>query len=103
MSSDDGSALLPSAVTVTPFTVTRPSSMRCSEERREATPACDRIFWRRSILPTTLYHEGTKNTKITKTTHSGRSRIQEDHALRMFTSVRGLRALRCLRDENALA
>ena len=39
-----------------PFTVTRPSSIICSDARREATPACDRIFCRRSI--TTVYHEG---------------------------------------------
>ena len=45
-----GSALVPSSRTVAPLTVTRPSSISCSDARRDATPACDRIFWRRSTL-----------------------------------------------------
>src|SRR5437867_10785825 len=57
MSSRAGSALVPSSRIVAPFTVTRPSSISCSDARREAMPACDRIFCRRSISPT-LYHEG---------------------------------------------
>ena len=39
---------MPSSRTVSPFTVTRPSSMSCSAPRREAKPARARIFWRRS-------------------------------------------------------
>ena len=58
MSSRDGSALVPSSRTVVPFTVTRPSSISCSDARREAMPACDRIFCRRST------HWST--TKVTK-------------------------------------
>ena len=34
---------------VLPLTVTRPSSISCSLARREAMPACDRIFCRRSM------------------------------------------------------
>ena len=34
---------------VAPLTVTRPSSISCSDARRDAMPACDRIFCRRSI------------------------------------------------------
>src|SRR5215470_9707548 len=42
------SALLPSVVTAAPFTVTRPATINSSALRRLTTPACDRIFWRRS-------------------------------------------------------
>src|SRR5215203_6038898 len=48
MSSSEASAFVPSSRTVVPFTVTRPSSISCSDARLEAIPACDRIFWRRS-------------------------------------------------------
>ena len=37
-------------VTVVPLTETRPSVMSFSLARRDATPACDRIFWRRSMV-----------------------------------------------------
>src|ERR1051326_2466941 len=50
MSSRDGSAFAPSAVTVTPLTLTRPSSISFSLARRDATPACDRIFCNRSTV-----------------------------------------------------
>src|SRR5215210_5440629 len=50
MSSFAGSALVPSSRTVVPLTVTRPSSISCSDARRDATPACDRIFCSRSII-----------------------------------------------------
>src|ERR1700730_11162885 len=49
MSSRAASAFVPSSRTVVPFTVTRPSSISFSEARREAIPACDRIFWIRSM------------------------------------------------------
>src|SRR4051812_44291815 len=49
MSSASGSAFVPSSRAGVPLTVTRPSSISCSEARREATPACDRIFCSRSI------------------------------------------------------
>src|SRR5579883_2486582 len=42
------SAFEPSSLTTAPLTVTRPSRMICSACRREAMPACDRIFCRRS-------------------------------------------------------
>src|SRR5260221_10748196 len=58
MSSRAGSALLPSSRTVAPFTCTRPSSISCSLARRDATPACDRIFWIRSTE--TVYHAAPK-------------------------------------------
>jgi len=48
MSSRDGSAFVPSSVTVVPLTVTRLSSMRRSDARLEAMPACDKIFCKRS-------------------------------------------------------
>src|SRR5882762_9068547 len=64
MSSRAGSAFVPSSRMVVPFTVTRPSSINCSEARRDATPACERIFCKRSTA--TVYHEGTKNTKHAK-------------------------------------
>ncbi len=47
MSSRDGSALVPNSRTVWPLTETRPSASSCSEARREATPAADRIFCKR--------------------------------------------------------
>src|SRR3954469_19692714 len=49
MSSRAGSALVPSSRTVVPLTVTRPSSISCSAARREAMPACDKIFCSLSI------------------------------------------------------
>ena len=48
--------------TVVPFTDTRPSSIICSEARREAMPACERIFCKRSIS-SLVYHEGPNITK----------------------------------------
>src|SRR5258706_10827805 len=42
------SAFEPSSVMVFPFTVTRPSTINSSALRRLVTPACDRIFCRRS-------------------------------------------------------
>src|SRR5688572_4627063 len=39
-----GSALVPSSRTVWPFTITRPSRIICSDARRDATPAAERIF-----------------------------------------------------------
>src|SRR5262245_22651853 len=47
MSAVEGSALTPISRTVRPLTVTRPSSISFSAARRDATPACDRIFWSR--------------------------------------------------------
>src|SRR5687767_5619039 len=47
MSSACGSALTPISRTVRPLTDTRPSSISRSAARREATPACERIFCRR--------------------------------------------------------
>ena len=48
MVSAEGSALVPSAVTILPLMVTRPARMSSSDLRREATPAEARSFWRRS-------------------------------------------------------
>ena len=48
ISSRDGSALVPSSVTVTPFTCTWPSRISSSQARRLATPAWARSFCRRS-------------------------------------------------------
>src|SRR5262245_28354387 len=42
------SAWVPSSRTSSPFKVTRPWRMTCSDPRREATPARARIFWSRS-------------------------------------------------------
>ena len=36
------------SVTTRPLTVTRPSSINCSDARRDAMPACDKIFCKRS-------------------------------------------------------
>src|SRR5205085_64177 len=55
MSSCAGSALVPSSRMVSPLTVTRPSTISCSDARRDATPARDRIFCSRSIAHT--YHD----------------------------------------------
>jgi hypothetical protein len=44
MSSCAGSALVPISVTVSPFTVTRPSAISFSAVRRDATPACEMSF-----------------------------------------------------------
>src|SRR5258706_9500457 len=63
MSSRLGSAFAPSSRTASPLTVTRPSSISCSDARRDATPACDKIFCSRST--STVYHEVTTNTKHT--------------------------------------
>src|SRR5437016_10076737 len=57
MSSREGSAFVPRARSASPFTVTRPSSINCSLARREATPAWERIFWRRSTT-SNFYHGG---------------------------------------------
>jgi len=48
MSSRAGSARVPSSSTVTPFTDTRPLTIRVSAARLDETPAAERIFWRRS-------------------------------------------------------
>src|SRR6185437_4759606 len=48
MWSRSASAFVPSSVTAFPFTVTRPSTINCSALRRDATPAAERIFCRRS-------------------------------------------------------
>src|SRR6187402_1945544 len=53
MSSAAGSALTPISRIVWPFTETRPSSISFSAARRDAIPACDRIFWRR--IPSELF------------------------------------------------
>src|SRR5687768_7748657 len=50
MSSVVTSALVPISRTVSPLTVTRPSAITCSAARRDAMPARDRIFWRRSCM-----------------------------------------------------
>jgi hypothetical protein len=44
MSSRDGSARVPSSVTVTPLIDTRPCEIRTSAARRDDTPEADRIF-----------------------------------------------------------
>src|SRR4051812_16036466 len=51
MSSRVASALVPSSVTMWPFTWTRPCLISSSDRRRDATPACERIFCRRSAIP----------------------------------------------------
>src|SRR5947209_16691425 len=48
MWSCSGSALLPSSVTIVPFTETAPEVISFSALRREAIPAAAMIFWRRS-------------------------------------------------------
>src|SRR6187402_2720252 len=48
ISSTDRSAFVPSSVTVLPFTDTRPCVISSSDSRRDATPAAERTFWRRS-------------------------------------------------------
>ena len=48
------SARVPRAVTARPFTVTRPSWIRVSAARRDASPAIDKIFWSRIPADTTL-------------------------------------------------
>src|SRR5262245_36260281 len=48
MWSEERSALLPSSVTVCPFTLTRPCVINSSALRREAIPAAAMIFCRRS-------------------------------------------------------
>src|SRR5579883_475565 len=45
------STLAPSSWIIRPFTLTLPSRMSCSPERREATPASARNFWSRSFKP----------------------------------------------------
>src|SRR5206468_190207 len=61
MSSRAGSAFVPSSKVVTPFTLTRPSRIICSDARRDATPACDRIFCNLFIVKRApRKHENTK-------------------------------------------
>src|SRR3982751_4340781 len=50
VSSCSGSALVPSVLTVWPFPSTRPCVINSSAARRDATPAAEMIFWRRSSL-----------------------------------------------------
>src|SRR3954468_1282849 len=50
MSSASGSARVPSSVIVVPLTVTRPCWISVSAVRREAMPAADKIFCRRSAM-----------------------------------------------------
>src|SRR6185369_9140854 len=50
------SAFVPSSRTVVPLTVTRPSRINCSDARRDAIPACDRIFCSRSTVATIMPH-----------------------------------------------
>src|SRR6187399_3656594 len=50
ISSTERSAFVPSSVTVLPFTDTRPWVISSSDNRREATPAADRIFCSRSLI-----------------------------------------------------
>src|SRR5262245_9041928 len=58
MTSSSGSAFEPSSVMTCPFTVTRPALIKSSAWRRDATPACARIFWRRSCIPLLLHFLG---------------------------------------------
>src|SRR6185503_5203539 len=78
MSSRAGSAFVPSSRTVVPLTVTRPSSINCSDARREATPAWERIFCKRSITTDCLSRRHGE--------HEGHEKLM------------GLRVLRALRD-----
>src|SRR5579872_2565844 len=54
MTSSAGSALVPNSRTTLPFSSTWPSEISSSALRREATPACARIFCKRSCISSSL-------------------------------------------------
>src|SRR5687767_11512112 len=90
MSSAEGSAFVPSSVTVFPLTLTRPCVISSSDSRREATPAADRIFC--NLSPTATFYLHRVTDVLTQTTQRPRSNVDKcalraPHARREY--VRG--------------
>jgi len=82
------SALDPSSVTTAPLTVTRPATIICSAWRRDATPACERIFWIRSSgISSPRWRVGGLLRRLFRLRHAGQFRLlrfRECHAPDLF-------------------